>query len=158
MVDRRSFLKGMGAALLVPAPKFWTPEERQLVLASDMPQQPVPTIPSPRPAAEGYLLGVFRMQRHYRHFTGDQPTGWVEEPTDRWHAFYVEPHSTVIGLDWDLPFTRMDHTYTGHRTPSTTRYTVEFDVYGEDGKNMCHATGPSPQQAARAAIEARSQL
>lgn len=147
MVDRRSFLKGLGASMLVPTPKLWTPEERQLVLADEIPEpepQPVPHVPTATPG--GYLLGVL-------------PSPWSHPGLPKWSAFYTEPHTVTIGVDHDLPFSRVEYR-AGRYLPEVTRYKFEFEVYGppHGPHYLFVADRDSPGDAARAVIEARAQL
>lgn len=148
MVDRRSFLKGLGASLLVPTPKLWTPEERQLVLADDIPEpepQPVPHAPTGTPG--GYLLGVL-----------PSPRCWTHPPAvgGRWSAFYTEPHTVTARIDHDLPFSQVEWR-AGRNEPYLTRYTFEFEVYGPPhGPFLYVANRDTPGDAARAVIEARA--
>lgn len=143
MTTRRSFLKGLGASLLVPTPGLWTPEERQLVATDTFgPDTPGPSPPRSR---VGYLFGVFPTSNWRR----PPPSGISEEG---WTAFYVEPTSTIFGVEpigWE-------HWTAGRGIPSVYHYKIEFDVYTDDpAGHLAQSHAATPGEAVRAVTTRR---
>ncbi len=141
MADRRSFLKGLSAAFLVPSPTLWTPEERQLVASTDFPPPPVPSNDLPKAGdpvdwkapPSGYLMMVMPEIDHQ---------SWTH--TGKWTAFHARPHRFEIErkIDWHETSTFCSY----ERVPTVTETDVKASLH-----NAVWHIGDTPGAAARAA-------